>query len=276
MKPQRNRIVIVVMLLALLVVGNAAVAALTDEQLREVQFVQYPGRQLPLELEFMDADGATLRLKDCFQGKPVVLVPGYFRCRMLCEGVSDGLIHALQSSRLEAGKDFRVVFVSIDPNEPMAEVRAKKKTFLKRYARPDAEAGCDFLVGKPEPIKALMDSIGYRYQYDPESREFAHPAGIVVVRPDGKISRYFLGISFSETELEKAITAAAKMDEPLSKIEQFAMLCFHYNPIRSPYGALVLNIVRGLGILTFAGLILLVVRARRSRKEKIKPPGDAP
>jgi len=250
-----------------------SVHALTDSELQQVEFLQYPGRELPLNLVFTDADGTALKLADCFRGSPVVLVPGYFRCRMLCEGVSDGLILALQGSRKEMGKDFRVVFVSIDPNEPLVEAQAKKRTFLKRYARPGTEGGCNFLTGNPDAIKTLAECIGYRFLYDPASGEFAHPAGFVVVRPDGKLFRYFLGVSFSASELDKAIADAAKLDNPPSAVERLALLCFHYNPVRSRYGTLVIYSVRVLALATIAGLIYLVIRSGRSKRSNApKPP----
>ena len=245
--------------------------ALTDSELQQVEFLQYPGRELPMDPVFTDADGTTLKIGDCFRGTPVVLVPGYFRCRMLCEGVSDGLILALQGSRKEMGKDFRVVFVSIDPNEPLVEAQAKKRTFLKRYARPGAEGGCNFLIGKPDAIKTLAERIGYRFVYDPASGEFAHPAGFVVVRPDGKIFRYFLGVSFSAAELDKAIGDAAKLDNPPSAVERLALLCFHYNPVRSRYGTLVIYAVRVLALVTIAGVIYLILRSGRTKRSGGSP-----
>ena len=245
-------------------------AALTDAQLQEVAFDQHPGRELPMQAAFVDADGASIKLGDCFRGTPVLLVPGYFRCRMLCEGVSDGLIRALQGSRKEAGRDFRVVFVSIDPKEPPAEARAKKATFLKRYARAGAEGGCQFLTGAEADIRQVTDAIGYRYVYDPQSGEFAHPAGFVVVRPNGKIFRYFFGIVFDSGELDKAIADAAREDSSPSLAQQLMLLCFHYNPIRSPYGAVILNAVRVLALATLAGLVFLIVRTGRRRRNPQK------
>ena len=258
------------LLTCVLALGQAR--ALTDQELQEIQFVQHPGRELPMNLSFTDADKTTLRLKDCFQGTPVLLVPGYFRCRKLCEGVSDGIILALQGSRKEMGKEFRVVFVSIDPKEPLAEAQAKKATFLKRYARPGVEGGCNFLTGEAEAIKELTDCIGYQFRYDPQSGEYAHPAGFVVVRPDGKIFRYFMGVSFSAAELDKAIGEAAKGSAPPSAIEQFVLTCFHYNPVRSRYGALILIAVRVLAIATLVGIIVVVVRSRRTVRGKDQPP----
>ena len=267
-KPRR----LLALLLAAIIVPSVH-AALTDQELQKVEFVQYPGRQLPLDTTFTNEAGVPIRLKDCFRGTPVVLVPGYFRCRMLCEGVSDGLILALQGNRKQVGPDFRVVFLSIDPKEQLADSQARKRTFLQRYARPGSGAGCDFISGSSEAISALTNSIGYHYRFDPQSGEFAHPAGFVVVRPDGKLSRYFFGVSFSAAELDQAITDAARMKEP-SKVEQLLLLCFHYNPLQSRYGSLVINSVRVLGLATLGGLVLLVVRV--SRPKRSSGPNNTP
>ncbi|MEI6349674.1 MAG: SCO family protein [Verrucomicrobiota bacterium] len=244
---------------------SPARAALTDQELQAVQFIQYPNRQLPLDTVFTNEAGAQVRLADCFRGTPVLLVPGYFRCRMLCEGVSDGLILSLQGNRKQVGPDFRVVFLSIDPKEQLAESRARKRTFLKRYSRPGSENGCDFLSGSPEAISAVTNAIGFHYRFDPQSGEFAHPAGFVVVRPDGKLSRYFFGVSFSAAELDQALADAARMKQP-SKVEQLLLLCFHYNPVQSRYGSLVIYSVRLLGVATLGGLAFLVVRVSRPKQ----------
>lgn len=261
-----------IILFAAMLFASGRVGALTEQELQAIRFAQYPGKAVPMDLEFKDADGTAMKLKECFQGTPVLLVPGYFRCRMLCEGVSDGVILALQGSRRELGKDFRVVFVSIDPKEPLVEAKAKKAMFLKRYARPGVDSGCNFLTGEEEAIKTLTDAIGYSFRYDPQSGEYAHPAGFVVVRSDGRIFRYFLGVSFSAAELDNAIAEAAKGSAPPSPIEQFVLLCFHYNPVRSRYGDVVMTSVRVLALATIVGIVVVVVRSRRARADRDQRP----
>lgn len=260
-----------------LILGMAGVFAavgsdsLSDEALQQLDFRQYPGRQLPLHLSFVDEEGRVVRLGDFFSDEsgrvdpvakrmPVILVPGYFRCRTLCSGITDGLLHALQGSRKSAGNEFRVLYVSIDPEEKISEARARKQTWMKRYGRlqihPDA---CHFLSGTSDAIRELAEQIGFEYRYDPPSGEYAHLAGFLVVQPNGAISRYFFGVSFSSGELDGALDAAAKMKTG-SVIKEFLLLCFHYNPIRSRYGYAIMWVVRGLALATIAGLIWLVVK----------------
>ncbi len=258
-----------------LIVGILAAFAnaheISEKDLELVQFDQHPGREIPTGLTFLDANGSRVQLKDCFRGQPVVLIPGYFGCHMLCEAVADGVTLALLDGPKEINKDYRVVFYSIDPKESLKEAQAKRAVFLKRFARPGAEAGSNFLTGDKGSIDQLSDAIGYRSVRDDKTGEYAHPAGFVVIRPDAKIFRYFMGISFSSEDLAKALTDAAKGEAPPSPVEKLILLCFHYNPIKSPYGSLIMTIVRIVAVLTIIGVFLLVVRYRRRSNR-----GDSP
>ena len=252
---------------SLLAVSPPARAELSQSELHQVEFVQYPGRLLPLSTLFQNDRGQTMRLSECFRGSPVILVPGYFRCPMLCEALSDGLLRALQGNTRQLGRDFRVVYFSIDPNERLA--REHKQSFLQQYGRPDSEDGCDFLTGSPQSIAALTNAIGYHYRYDPESREYAHPAGFVVLRPDGRIFRYFFGVVFSAAELQRALGDASRGAQP-SVVDKLVLLCFHYNPLNSRYGALVMASLRVLGMATIAGIAMLVYRSEKRARSKNK------
>lgn len=240
-------------------------AELSDAQLKQIAFEQFPGRQVPLDTVFQDSQGRSVRLGDCLaKGKPAILVPGYFRCKMLCEGVTDGLIRALQGNREVAGPDFRVIYISIDPKETKASAQERKKIWLQRYGRSRSEVR--FLSGNSEAIRNVTEAIGYNFVYDPESHEYAHPAGFVVLRPDGTVFRYFFGVAFSAEDLQDALTTAALPSRPpASRIEQLVLLCFHYNPLRSRYGALVMNTVRVLSLGTMAGLVFLVLRKPKGK-----------
>jgi len=259
--------------------GNAR--ALTREELGNIEFRQYPGRQLPLTTGFTNERGASVLLRDYFERKPalpVIFVPGYFRCETLCTGLSDGLIRALQGSRKTAGRDFRVVYVSIDPAEQASAAQARRHTWLQRYGRPEAEAGCAYLRGSAASISELASRIGFDYRYDPETREFAHPAGLLIATPDGRISSYFFGVSFSVGELERALDVAARGNTP-SATQRLLMLCFRgYGG--SATGDGVIRAVRYLTFGTLVGLALLMVRANRASRSRLDGPhgpqdGDA-
>jgi protein SCO1/2 len=242
--------------------------AVPVEELQALEFKQYPGRMLPLETALLDEEGNAVRLGDYFvEKKPVLLVPGYFRCQMLCSGLSDGMLRALQGMRKSAGREFRVVYFSIDPQEEPAKAQERKRIWTRRYARLGAENGCAFLRGGEREISMLAAQIGFEYQYDPVSKEFAHPAGFLVVTPKGRIHRYFFGVSFSAADLEKAIDDAT-VERTGSIIKEFLLLCFHYNPVRSRYGESVMLLIRLLALGTMAGLGIAMVRSSRKRREE--------
>ncbi len=244
--------------------------ALSQAELKQIEFRQYPGRQLPLNVGFTDDQGATVRLQQYFEGKPalpVIVVPGYFRCETLCSGLSEGLIRALQGTRKTAGRDFRVVYVSIDPAEQQAAALSRKRAWLKRYGRPGAENGCAYLRGASGAISEFANRIGFDYRYDPESKEFAHPAGFLVATPDGRISSYFFGVAFSAGDLEKALDTAAR-NEALSPAQRLLMLCFRDSP-GSDKGDAVIRAVRYLTFGTLVGLAFLMVRANRAKRNRL-------
>jgi protein SCO1/2 len=243
--------------------------ALTQAELKQIEFRQYPGRQLPLNVGFIDDRGATVLLKTYFEGKPpipVIVVPGYFRCETLCSGLSDGLIRALQGTRKTAGRDFRVVYISIDPAEQQTAAVARKRAWVQRYARLGTENGCTYLRGASGAISEFASRIGFDYQYDPESREFAHPAGFLVASPDGRISSYFFGVSFSAGDLDRALDTAAR-SEVESPAQRLWMLCFRDGP-GSEKGDAVIRGVRYLTFGTLVGLGLLMIRANRAKRNR--------
>src|SRR5579863_6394447 len=169
--------------------------------LREVRFDQKLNDQVPLELPFLDESGSTVRLANYFRDKPVILVLAYFRCPMLCDQVLNGMVQAMLDIPFDVGKEFNVITVSFDARETPEMATAKKKTYLERYGRPGAAAGWHFLTGSEDSIKRLTDAVGFHFSYDAKNDQFAHAAGIVLLTPGGKISRYFHDIRYSPRDL---------------------------------------------------------------------------
>jgi len=177
------------------------------------------------------------------------------------------LINARENVRANVGADFDVLDLSIDPNEKPAAAAEKKALYLRRYGRSGAASGWHCLVGDEKSIAQLSDELGYRYAYDPQIKQYAHPSGVVVLTPAGKVSRYVFGVTFNSTELRDAI-AAAKEGKSGSVLSQIFLLCYHYTPITGKYGALILSILRVASV----GFVVLVVwgvfsMARRSTEE---------
>lgn len=233
--------------------------------LRDVAFDQRLNQQLPLDLNLRDSAGRSVRLGDYFGGKPVLLNFVYYRCRELCPLLSDGLVRALRPISFDVGNQFDVVTVSFDPADTATSAAAAKSEYLKKYRREGASAGWHVLTGEPAAIKALADAAGFRYSYDAKRNEFAHATGIVVVTPEGKISRYYYGIEFSPRDLRLGLieAAAGKIGSPL---DQLLLFCYRYDPLTGQYNLIVTRVLRLAGIATvlaLAGFIVLMLRRER-------------
>ncbi len=254
--------------LALLAAGPAQADTNLPPILRDVGFDQRLNEQVPLELEFRDETGRTVRLAEYFDGKPVVLVLAYYRCPMLCTQVLNGLTKAMIDLPMSAGREFNVLTVSFDAREKPDLAAAKRQAYLDRYGRPGAERGWHFLTGDEEPIRRLTQAVGFRYTYDPRHDVFAHASGILVLTPAGKISRYFLDIKYSPRDLRLGLVEASE-GRIGTAWDQALLYCFHYDPREGKYGVAVINAVRAGGVLTVLGLALFAgVLWRRERKAR--------
>jgi protein SCO1/2 len=273
----------IVLPIALLVLVASARAldgqAVPAPALDDVGFDQHLNEQLPLNLEFKDEAGRPVELGRYFQGKPVVLVLAYYRCPMLCTLVLNGITRGLSQVPYTIGREYQVVTVSIDPRETSELAAAKKESYVTLYNRPGAAEGWHFLTGEEKAIKSLTQAVGFRYVYDAKQDQYIHAAGIVVLTPTGKVSRYLYGIDFSPRDLRLALTEASerKIGSPT---DQVLLYCFHYDPSVGKYTADVMAIIRAGAILTIvvvgALVAFLVRRNRRARArlaaEAAKPP----
>lgn len=236
----------------------AALPARAEEQrpplLREIGFDQHLGEAVPLDLAFRDEAGASVRLGDYFGRKPVVLSLNYYACPMLCTVTLNGLASALDIISMSAGKEFEVVTVSFDPSETPRLAAAKKKVYLERYKRPGAAEGWHFLTGDAAPIAALTKAVGFRYAWDADTKQFAHPAGVLVLTPEGRIARYLYGIEYAPRDLRLAVVEASsgRIGNP---VDQIILACYQYDPMTGKYGAAIMRMVRVAGALTVAALV---------------------
>lgn len=225
--------------------------------LRKVGFDQRLNEQVPLDLTFTDETGQTMKLGDYFGKRPVILVLAYYRCPMLCTLVLNGLVQGMRDMPFSVGHEFNVVTVSFDPRETAAMAAAKKKTYIASYGRPGAAEAWHFLTGKPEAIEKLTNAVGFRYVYDPQQDQFIHTSGIMVLTPQGKLSRYFYGIQFPGRDLRLGLVeaSAGKIGSPT---DQVLLYCFHYDPATGKYTTSILNYVRAGGALTVIALVGMV------------------
>jgi protein SCO1/2 len=241
--------------------------------LRDVDFAQQIGTQLPLDTPLRDEQGRAVTLRDFFAaGQPVVLVPAYYRCPQLCGLVQNGLASALRGLPLDVGRDFQVVTFSFDPSEPSELAARKKAAMLDAYRRRGADAGFHFLTGDAEGVRRLTDAIGFRYAYDDVRREFAHASGLVVATPGGVVSHYLYGVEFAPRDLKLALVeaSAGKLG---SAVDRLMLFCFMYDPATGRYSRLALGAVRAGGaatvLLLVAGIALLLRREAGRRRARV-------
>jgi len=238
--------------------------------LQNVTIEQHLGQKLPLDAKFRDENGKDVRIGDYFgEGKrPAVLVMAYFECPMLCTLVLNGTIKAMRPMSLKPGTDFDLVVVSFDPKETPELALKKKQTYVENYSKEGDGSGFHFLTGEEASIKAVADAVGFRYNYLPETKEFAHAAAIYVLTPAGELSRYFFGVEFSSRDLRLALVEAAS-GKIGNFVDQLMLFCFRYDPSTGKYSAAALSVVRLGGVATvlfLAGFIGL------SRWRETHPP----
>jgi len=233
--------------------------------LREVGIDQKLDGRIPLDLEFSDEEGRTVRLGDYFGSRPVVLALVYYECPMLCTQILNGLTGSLEALRFNPGEQFEVVVLSFDPGETPSLAAETRKTQLRRYGRPGYEGGWHFLTGREASIKQLADAVGFRYAYDEAIDQYAHPAAITVLTGDGRVSKYLYGIEFAPRDLRLALVEAA--DGRIgTAVDQALLFCYHYDPETGKYGLVVMNLVRTGAVLTLlalGGFIVLTLRRER-------------
>jgi protein SCO1/2 len=225
--------------------------------LKGVQVSQHLNQQLPLDAQFVDETGKTVRLGDYFGKKPAILTMVYYNCPMLCSEELDGLTGALEMVKLDPGKDFNVIVISIDPSEGPALAAKKKAFYLKRYGRPETASGWHFLTGQKPAIDAVSAATGYGYVRVPgpdgSMSQFAHASSIEVVTTDGKLAQYYLGVEYSPKDILLGLVEASgnKIGSPVANILTY---CYHYDPETNKHSLIVARVVQLGGMVTMASL----------------------
>jgi protein SCO1/2 len=247
----------------------AAAPAFADDArpkaVRDVGFDQRLGETLPLDVTLRDETGRSVRLGGYFGRKPVVVSLAYYGCPMLCTLSLNGLASALKTLSFDAGREFEVVTISFEPKETAEQAASAKKAYLARYGRPGAEEGWHFLTGDAAAIEAVTRAVGFRYAWDDETRQWAHPAGIVVATAEGRIARYLYGVEYAPKDLRLAVVeaSAGRVGSP---VDQLLLYCYQYDPVRGRYGAAIMRTIRFMGILTVVSLVTLIAVLRRRDK----------
>jgi protein SCO1/2 len=240
--------------------------------LEKVGIEEKLGNPVPLDGELVGADGRPWKLRAALDGRrPVVLTLVYYECPMLCGLILSGAARGMRESGLTLGEDFQAVTISFDPEEKPAQGAERRRGYLQSMGRPDAGSDWPFAVGPAEATRAIADAVGFRYQKDPVSGEWAHLAAIFVLTPDGKVSRYLYGVEYPAKELRLALVEAAGGKVGTS-FDRFLLTCYRYDPATRRYEPYAWGLVRAGGLLTvilLGGLVGgLVWRERRSRRRE--------
>jgi protein SCO1/2 len=238
-------------------------------ELEDLRTEQKLGDRVPLDVKLTDHAGQTIELGALLEDRPILLAPVYFDCPMLCSLVLDGVVRSLKPLRLTPGQDFDVVAVSFDPRDTPQKAAASRTTALQRYRRPEAEQGWRFLVGEEPEVARLMDAIGFRYRFDPKSGEYAHAGVVVLLTPQGDVSRYFYGVEFPARDVRLGLVEASQ-GRIGSIVDQVMLFCYRYDPVLGRNSAVTMNVVRLGGVLTVAAIgafvTLMLVRERARRR----------
>ena len=222
--------------------------------------------QIPLDAPFVDEYGQPAALREYSGKKPVVLAFVYFTCPMLCNQVEQALVGTLKMISFNPGTDYDVVFISFDPNDKPDAAPKKKHEALSRFARPSTEAGWHFLTGTRESIDAVTKAADFRFTYDPKTMLFGHASGILLLTPDGRISRYFFGVDYppSNVRLGLVDASAGKIGTP---VDHLLLFCYQYDPTTARYSATILTVIRMGGVVTlFCLAIGFVIFRRREQR----------
>jgi protein SCO1/2 len=249
--------------------GDKAVGPENDRPpsvLNGVGVEQHLNTQLPLNLSFTDDTGKVVPLASYFGKKPAILALVYYQCPMLCSEELNGLTSALEMVKYIPGKDFNIIVVSIDPSEGTDLAAAKKRSYVKRYGRPETADGWHFMTGTKANIDALTDAVGFRYVRIPgpdgKLTQFAHASAIQIVTPSGRMAQYYMGVEYSPKDLLLGLDEASanKIGSPVDNILTY---CYHYDPKTNTHSLIVARVVQLGGVVTLGmlgGFMFLMFR----------------
>ena len=231
--------------------------------LQNVTFRPALNARLPVAAPLTDENGKSVTLEGYLhQQKPVLLAFVYYGCPMLCTQLEQGVVGSLRMLSFNPGRDYDVVFVSFDDRDTPEMAASKKKSAMEHFRRPETASGWHFLTGSKESIAAVTNAANFHFNFDTKNNLFAHASGIMLLTPDGHISRYFYGVEFPGRDLRLGLVDASqgKIGTPVDKVMLF---CFQYDPSAARYSATILGIMRIGAVLTVAALLFAILFFRR-------------
>lgn len=236
-------------------------------ELQDVGIDHKIGQTIPLDLEFKNEEGQVVKLGQFLApGKPLIISPVYYGCHSLCNYHLNGLTEGLKGLDWNAGEKFEVLAISFDDREGPELAKAKKESYMNFYDRPKASGGWHFLTGDIKAIGAITSAVGFKFKWNQEMNEWAHPSAAIIVSPEGKITRYLPGVYFKPQDIKLALNES--VDGKLGTfVDRMVLFCFRYDEHQSKYSPFVTNIMKlggGLMILVLAAwLIPFWLRSRR-------------
>jgi protein SCO1/2 len=270
-----NRIIPGLLAISILIIpgiNNRPPAQIIDNNPPELKGIDVEERlnsKIPLDFHFIDDRGDSVMLSKYFhQGKPVILMMGYYSCPMLCGLIMNGIVEAVNETSLKFGEDYQIVSVSIDPQETDLLASARKKEHLNRIGVPENHAGWMFLTGSESESRRLADAIGFKYYYDESKEMYAHAAVLIILTEDGRISRYLYGIKYEGRDFRMAVLEASR-GKVSNTIDRLILYCYHYDPDAGGYVIFAGNVMRLGGALTLAILVVFLgILWYRDRRKK--------
>lgn len=270
-----NKTLIIGCLISVIFLFDTANAQLNQNRpaiLDDIGVDEKLGDTIPMDLRFANSEGDSVSIADLIEsGKPVLLNPLYYECPVLCSLVLDAVFKVVDDLSWTPGSDYTIISFSIDPDEGPDLSSSSKKRYLDALDRPGAEEGWHFLTGNEKDIKKLTEAVGFAYKYDERTGEYLHPASIIMLSPDGVVTRYLYGATFKEFDLRNALYEAA--DGKIgSTVDKAILYCFTYDPDSQGYVPVAINIMKlgGLATAIFLGIFLFVFWKRGSSSQSPK------
>jgi protein SCO1/2 len=206
-------------------------------------------------------------------GRPTIFVLAYYRCPMLCNQVLNGVARCVQGVDFEPGEDIEIVVVSFDPTDTVELAATKKDAVVHAFDHDADGKGWHFLVGDEKSVSAAAESVGFQYQYDQSTNQFAHASGIVILTPEGRVSKYFYGIDYPTRDVRLGLVEASA-GVIGSPVDELLLYCFHYDPLNGRYGLAIMRVIRAGSVMTVAAIVGFIgYSLRRERRQRLwKPP----
>jgi len=264
------------LVLALLLLAPASASAqrreAAPEGLELAGITEHLDALVPLDLEFTDEGGRTVRLGEYFRpGRPVILNLGYYACPMLCGLILNGLTDGMKPLDWTPGQEFEIVTLSVDAREGPRLANLKKDSYIEAYGRPSARSGWHFLTGEEAAIRSLADAVGFGFVYNEERQEWMHAAALFVLTPEGRVSRYLYGVEFETRTLRLSLVEASE-GVIGDSMDRFMLFCFQYDSSVGRYGPAARRLMSIAGAVTVAALgFYLISLWRRDRRGKSRP-----